>query len=217
MRRAVPAVALLLALSMSASVWAGWAKPKRLVVRGQVTEESGAGVEGIPIRVLATRRVVKFLTIESQPAEKELVSTVSGANGFYELEVPKVRDHDFYFLRFHDAHFDAVRYSTPPDIEITGWINKRRPVVQDVRLTSAPGWDAVRRLVDLYGADTTRGKIIRQLGVPERTERTSRLDDLDRETWWYEILGVAYVIEDGEVVEKRSFQPRQESRPLARR
>lgn len=218
MRRAVSTTVVLVALLLALPAAGGWGKPRQSVVRGQVTDERGGGVEGIPVRVIATRRVVKFLTIESRPAEKELVSTVTGANGFYELDVPKVRDYDFYFLRFYDSErFDSIRYATPADIEITGRINKRRPVIQDVRLPRAAGWDAVTRLVNLYGAQSTRGKIIRQLGVPDRTERAGAADGVDRETWWYDSVGVAYVIEAGEVVDKKSFQPAKESLPLARR
>jgi len=218
MRRAFSAVVALVALSLAVPAAAGWGKARQLVVRGQVTDERGTGVEGTAVRVIATRRVVKFLTVESRPAEKELGSTISGPNGFYELSVPKVRDYDFYFLRFFDGEqFDSVRFATPPDIEITQQIKKRRPVIQDIHLPRAAGWDAVTRLVDLYGAESTRGKIVRQLGVPERTERDTAAGHPEREIWWYDRAGVAYVIEDGEVLERKLFQPPKESLPLVRR
>lgn len=218
MRRAVSATVVLVTLWLAFPAAGGWGKPRHSIVRGQVADERGRGIEGIPVRVIATRRVVKFLTIESRPAEKELVATVTGPNGFYELDVPKIRDYDFYFLRFYDSKlFDSIRYAMPPDVEITRRINKRRPVIQDVELPAAAGWDAVIRLVDLYGAHSTRGKIIRQLGVPDRTERAGAAEGVARETWWYDSVGVAYVIEGGEVVDKKSFQPVKESLPLARR
>ena len=217
MRRAIPALAVVTLLTCAVSTPAGWTKAKYLVVRGQVTDQEGKGVESAPVRILATRRVVRFLGIESRPAEKELVSTVTGPDGFYEVEVPKLRDYDYYFLRFYDStHFDSIRYAKPPDIEITSWIRKRRPVVQDMQMRWAAGWDAVQRLVSLYGADSVRGQVVRQLGVPERIERATT-EGVDRETWWYEGAGVAYIIENGQVVEKKSFQPTQESSPLARR
>ncbi|MFQ5718379.1 MAG: hypothetical protein ACE5IK_02410 [Acidobacteriota bacterium] len=218
MHRVVSAALAILALTLSTTATAGWLKPKHLVVRGQVTDAPGHGVAGIPVRVIATRRVVKFLSIESHPAEKELVAAITGPSGFYELEVPKVRDYDFYFLRFYDgAHFDGVRYARPDDVEITAWIDKRRPVIQDVTLAPAAGWDAVQRLVKLYGAESPRGRIVRELGVPERTDHAPSADGVDRETWWYDRAGVAYVIENGQVVDRQRFRPRQETRPLARR
>ena len=218
MRRALTAAVVVLGLVIPAVIEAGWKKPKTMVVRGQVTDDTGQGVENVPIRVIATRRVVKFLTIESQPAEAELVTGSTDASGFYEIEVPKVRDYDFYFLRYFDGEtFDAVRYAVPEDIEITDRISKRRPVVQDLTLLPAAGWDAVQRLISLYGAGSARSEIVRALGVPERTERTTTPEGIDRETWWYDTVGVAYVINDGRVTDKKTFAPRQESSSLARR
>jgi hypothetical protein len=191
-------------------------KPKTVVVRGQVTDPEGNGVAGVPVRAIATRRIVKFLTVESQPAQKEVVSTNTDANGFYELTLPKLRDYDYYFLRFHDpVQFDAVKFAVPEDVEITNRIQKRRPVVEDFVLDFSPQWDAVQRLVELYGASTTRGKIVRQLGVPDRTDHTATESGVERETWWFDAAGVAYVIEDGRVVEKKTFQPERESDSIA--
>jgi hypothetical protein len=60
----------------------GATKPQSVVVRGRVTDSGGEGVAGVPVRVIATRRVAKFLTVESRPAQKELVATTTDANGF---------------------------------------------------------------------------------------------------------------------------------------
>ena len=195
----------------------GATKPQSVVVRGRVTDPGGEGIAGVPVRVIATRRVAKFLTVESRPAQKELVSTTSDANGFYEFSVPKLRDYDFYFLRFHDpVQFDAVKFAVPEDLEITQRIQKRRPAVEDKVLQYSAGWDAVQRLVDLYGASSTRGQIVRQLGVPDRTDKITTGDGVERETWWFERAGIAYVIEDGRVLEKTTFQPERESESIAR-
>ena len=66
---AVAIVILSTASLLPASASAGARKPTELVVRGRVTNALGEGVPGIPVRVLATRRVVRFLTVESRPAE----------------------------------------------------------------------------------------------------------------------------------------------------
>jgi hypothetical protein len=194
----------------------GATKPQSVVVRGRVSDPAGEGVAGVPVRVIATRRVAKFLTVESQPAQKEVVSTTTDASGFYELTVPKLRDYDFYFLRFHDpVQFDVVKFAVPEDLEITERIQKRRPTVEDKVLQYAAGWEAVQRLVELYGASSTRGQIVRQLGVPDRTDKTTTEEGVERETWWFERAGIAYVIEDGRVLEKTTFQPERESESIA--
>jgi hypothetical protein len=217
MRRPLAAALTVFALTLfAAPAAAAWGKPKEVTVRGRVTEASGEGVAGVPVRVLATRRVVKFLTIESQPAETQVAATTTGPDGFYELTVPKLRDYDFYFLRFYGPDsFDAVKFAVPADVEVTERIQKRRPVVEDVVLGYSVEWDAVQRLVGLYGADSARGQIVRQLGVPDRTERRAAEDGKERETWWYERAGVAYVIEEGRVVDRMTFQP-EESPAIAR-
>ena len=218
MRRIVAVALALSLLGILLAVPAGGAtKPQSVVVRGRVTDPGGDGVAGVPVRVLATRRVAKFLTVESQPAQKEIASTTTDLDGFYELAVPKLRDYDFYFLRFHDpVRFDAVKFAVPEDLEITERIQKRRPAVEDTVLQYAAGWEAVQRLVELYGASTTRGQIVRQLGVPDRTDKITTGEGVERETWWFESAGVAYVIEDGRVLEKTTFQPEQESESVAR-
>ncbi len=169
------------------------------------------------MRVLATRRVVRFLTVESRPSEIEVVAGSTDANGFYELTMSKMRDYDFYFLRFYSSTgFDGVRYTPPGDVEITARISKRRPVVEDRVLEDSPEWEAVQRLVELYGADSTRGRIVRELGVPDRTERRAGDGGEDRETWWFDTAGVAYILEDGRVIQRKTFQPEPKSQSIAR-
>jgi len=213
---AVTVLILSVAALLPSSADAGWLKPTDITVRGRVINAQGDGVAGIPVRVLATRRVARFLTVESRPAEKEVVVGTTDANGFYELTMEKLRDYDFYFLRFYDTDgFDAVRYAVPPDVEITSRVNKRRPVVEDIALADSPEWDSVERLVELYGPDSTRGRIVRDLGVPDRTDRSGGENGTVRETWWFEAAGVAYIIEDGLVVERKLFQSEPESQALA--
>jgi len=192
-------------------------KPKTMVVRGRVTDTEGRAVADVPVRILATRRVAEFLSIKSQPAETEVVATRTSADGFYEMNAPKLRDYDFYFLRFHArSGFDAVRFSLPEDVEITDRLSKRRPVVQDCALGPAAGWDATRRLIEMYGPDSPRGRIVRSLGVPDRVEDAPSGTAAAREIWWYDTAGVAYVLENGEVLERRVATPRGESQAIAR-
>ena len=101
--------------------------------------------------------------------------------------------------------FDAVKFAVPEDLEITHTV-----------LQYSAGWDAVQRRGDLYGASSTRGQIVRQLGVPDRTDKITTGDGVERETWWFERAGIAYVIEDGRVLEKTTFQPERESESIAR-
>lgn len=219
MRHGLAAIVLILSASsfLPSAAQGAWGKPTELTVRGRVTDSQGQGVSGVPVRVLATRRVVRFLTVESRPAEAEMNATVTDVNGFYEMVVSKNREYDFYFLRFYDpVKFDGIRYARPADVEITARIDKRRPVVEDLILQDSPEWAAVQRLVTLYGSDSTRGRIIRDLGVPDRTERRPGANSIERETWWYEAVGVVYVIEDGKVVERKTFQSEPESHAIAR-
>jgi hypothetical protein len=219
MRHGLAAIVLILsATSLLPSTARGaWGKPMEIAVRGRVTDTQGQGVAGVPVRVLATRRVARFLTVESRPSEAEMKATATDANGFYEMVVSKNREYDFYFLRFYNpVHFDGIRFTRPADVEVTARIAKRRPVVQDLILQDSPEWEAVQRLVKLYGSESTRGRIIRDLGVPDRTERRAGPDGMERETWWYEGVGVAYVIEDGQVVERKTFQSEPDSQAIAR-
>ena len=219
MNRNLVAMVVLLSCSvlLPAPADAGWRKPSEITIRGRVTDSQGLGVAGVPVRVLATRRVVRFLTVESRPAETEIKSASTDSNGFYEFTMSKMRDYDFYFLRFYNAtDFDGVRFTPPPDVEITSRISKRRPVVEDLALADSAQWDAVQRLVALYGEDTTRGRIVRDLGVPDRTQRRAGEDGVERETWWFDSAGVAYIIENGRVIQRKTFQAETGSQDIAR-
>jgi hypothetical protein len=208
---------VLLAAGLGAATTAEAARPEKVIIRGQVRDTSGQGVSRVPVRVIATRRVVKFLKVESKPVQAELAATLTDATGFYEIQVPRDRDFDDFYLRFYDRQgFDAVKYAVPPDVDITRIIRKGRVEVLDQNLEFAPGWDAVSRLVGLYGEGSPRGEIVRQLGVPDRTERVAAPAGGERETWWYDAAGVAYVLEDGRVIERTEFEPHQESTPIAR-
>ena len=179
-------------------------KPATVLVRGQVTDSLGAPVADQGVRLLATRRVAKFLTIESQPAQAELASVRTDANGFYEMRVPRNPEYDFFFLRFFTpGSFDRVRFDPPADREITGRFSSRRPVIQDCVLPAAPGWDAVQRLLQLYGADSPRGRVIRSLGVPDRVEPVAGASG--REAWQFAAAGVVYFVEGDQVVDRRAL------------
>jgi hypothetical protein len=207
----------LLAAGLAAAPAAQAARPETVIVRGQVRNTTGEGVPGVPVRVIATRRVIKFLQVESKPVQAELAAGLTDATGFYEISVPRDRDFDDFFLRFYDRErFDAVKYAVPPDLDITRIVRKGRVGVLDQNLEFAPGWDAVSRLVDLYGEGSPRGEIVRRLGVPDRTERTASPEGGERETWWYDAVGVAYALEDGRVIERTVFEPQRESTPIAR-
>ena len=196
------AASSLLLVSSAASIAGFTTKPATVLVRGQITDSEGAPVAGHGVRLLATRRVAKFLTIESAPAEAELASARTDTNGFYEMRVPRDREYDFFFLRFYTvADFDSVRFDPPADREITKRFTSRRPVIEDCVLPAAPGWDAVRRLLELYGPDSPRGRVVRALGVPDRVDAVPGAPG--QEAWRYEAEGVTYIVEGDRVLDRR--------------
>ncbi|MFQ5767740.1 MAG: hypothetical protein ACE5ID_07130 [Acidobacteriota bacterium] len=218
MHRLTGLVALALLSILPAGLLEAAPRGRSVPLHGRVTDANGQGVADLPVRVLATRRVLRFLSVSTAPAQAELAATRTDENGFYEIEVPRSRDYDYYFLRFYDSSgFDLVKYALPPDVEITRRLRATWPVKVDEVLEFDAGWEAARRLVDLYGKDSLRGKIIRSLGVPDRTTRTFTPAGVERETWWFDRAGLAYIIEDGVVQEKKSFKPSRESPSIARK
>lgn len=137
------------------------------------------------------RRTLKVLTTEDGRYRAEFIPGDLGNN---------------LFLFFYAAErFDGVRLQRPDGIDITKRLTESRELRLDQVLLDHPQWKEVQRQIAKLGADSAKGKILRQLGLPERIDRGA--GDQSAETWWYYNKGISYRFVGSAVGGSYTFQP----------
>lgn len=206
---AIRVPAALAVIALAAAIWPGPAAragDRRVVVQGRVLAESGDGMAGWPVQLIATQRYVELGSRSSGGGVATLARTTADASGYFSFDLPKERGYQFWFLRFVDPqHLDPIRYLPPPDIEVTDDVRRHRVAAVQVTIRVHPDWAEVqRRIAEAGGESTPRGKILRVIGLPEKSVR----DEISgEEEWWYFTKGVVYTFRGPEPTGTRRFEP----------
>ena len=214
-RRHLPSAAVAAILAAGTSIAILPAAERHVHVVGRVTDADGKGLVGQTVRLFKTKRSLTIgnRTSGGHVAEAARVATDDG--GFYEIDVPKDRAFDDWFLRFYDAAtFDQVQYRFPPDREITRDVRRGETLRADVTLERRPDWVEVSRRIASLGDDSPQGRLLRSMGAPER-EKQGAGPDGPREEWWYYSRGVVYFFRNGQPAGSRRFDPVEPSAPAA--
>lgn len=197
----------MLVAALAALAAPAWSAQRRIQVQGRILSPEGRGIAGQTVKLYKTRRGLSVGKFSSGGQIAEAARASTDESGYYEIDVPRDRAYDNFFLRFHDPEtFDAVRYEAPPDREITLDLKAGEPLRVDVSLRYAPEWEAVSRRLGEVGEDSPRGRILLSLGLPEKEERGVGPDG-PRDEWWYFSRGVVYFFKDGEPAGFRRFEP----------
>lgn len=182
------------------------AAERRVVVQGRVLTETGEGLAGWPIQLIATQRYIELKRFVSGGDMAIVGRAVSDANGYFSIDVPKGRKYQFWFLRLAEAgRLDTIRYLPPQDIEITASARRARVATVDAVIRQHPDWPEVERRVAQEGGEhTERGRILRTLGLPEKAARNEATGE---EEWWYFTRGVLYTFSGTGEAGLRRFEP----------
>ena len=188
------------------SLLAAQTAPQEVVIKGRVTDQSGAPMAGQPVRLIKTKTTLKLLKFETGSQQAEQARTETDADGRYEFRLAPDPKFDYFYLRFYDPKsFDPVRYSLPADQNITKTFKSKPEVFADARIADHPDWKTVKDLVARFGEGSNRGRILRQLGLPEKRETITEASE--RENWWYYAKGICYQLQADQVVKIRHFDP----------
>jgi len=159
-----------------------------------------------PVILIGTSRYLEIGKHTSGGDVATITRTTTDGNGYYSIDIPRGRRYHYYFLRFADsATLDPVKYRIPADVEISAEARRGRVAQVDMTVRLHPDWPEVeKRIAQAGGAETPKGRILRKLGLPEKSvvDKTS-----GEEEWWYFTKGVLYTFRGSEPTGSRNFEP----------
>jgi hypothetical protein len=162
------------------------------IVTGQVTDPSGKPVAGTPVVVVGRSLELSYLRMQYEERGRQDVKVFTNAEGRYRIEfMPAKIGNDFTLFFYADTDFDAVRYQRSDPVDIGDRLKGDRPVVVDHVLQYQPTWSEVERQIAYYGAQSDRGRVLRQHGLPDRRDTVPGGGAGD-ELWVYSAEGVSY-------------------------
>ena len=197
-----------LALLAGVVVLAGCATAQiseRRVLTGRITDQQGRPVPGTPVMVVG-RRLDLNMKLDYTELDRRQLKVLTDQDGRYKAEfIPNELGNNLYLFFYAEEDFDGVRFRKPEPIDITGRLKEARELKFDQNLVEHPDWKEVQQRISLFGADSARGKVLRQLGLPERIERG--VGDPPTETWWYYGKGISYRFAGPSIEGSYTFKP----------
>ena len=180
---------------------------ERRVLTGRVTDAEGRPVAGTPVLLVGRDLGFALFTLGYEEMGRREARVLTDERGEYRIEVVPGQLGNNLYLFFYDREgFDHVRYDRPAAADLTKRLKDEPHVVINQTLRSHPDWPEVVRLRQEYGPDSHRGRILRQMGLPERREATQSGGDLV-EQWHYFSRGITYVLRNGELSGTHQFEP----------
>ena len=175
------------------------------VVSGRITDQQGRPVPGTPVLVVG--RQLDFTTkFDYAELDRQGLKVLTADYGWYRAEfIPSELGNNLYLFFYAEKGFDSVRFQKPEGIDITKRLKEGRELRLDQVLLDHPQWKEVQRQIVQFGTDSARGKVLRQLGLPERIDRGA--GDRSTETWWYYSKGISYRFAGSTLGGSHTFPP----------
>ena len=175
------------------------------VVSGRITDQQGRPVPGTPVLVVGRR--LDFTTkFDYTELDRRELKVLTADDGWYRAEfTPSELGNNLYLFFYAEERFDGVQFQKPEGIDITKRLKERRELRLDQVLLDHPQWKEVQRKIAQFGADSMKGKVLRQSGLPERIDRG--IGDLATEVWWYYAGGISYRFAGPALEGSYTFQP----------
>jgi len=178
---------------------------ERRVISGRITDQQGHPVPGTPVLVVG-RKLDLDMKFEYKELDRRQIKVLTDRDGRYKVEfLPSDLGNNLFLFFYAEEGFDGVRFEKPDGVDITGRLREARELKFDQTLIDNPKWKEVQQKIAQYGADSMRGKVLRQLGLPERIERG--IGDRPTETWWYFTKGISYRFTGPTMEGSYTFQP----------
>ena len=175
------------------------------VITGQITDQQGRPVSMTPVLVVG-RKLDLDMKFEYKELDRRQFKALTDRDGRYRAEfIPSELGNNVYLFFYAEEGFDGVRFQKPEGVDITSQLKGARELRIDQVLLDNPKWKEVQQQIAQYGADSMRGKVLRQLGLPERVDRG--VGNPPTETWWDYTKGISYRFAGPAVEGSYTFQP----------
>ncbi|MDE2059475.1 MAG: carboxypeptidase regulatory-like domain-containing protein [candidate division NC10 bacterium] len=182
------------------------------VVSGRITDQQGRPVPRTPVLVVG-RQLELTTKFDYTQLDRRELKVLTTDDGRYRAEfVPGELGNNLYLFFYAEEGFDGVRFQKPEGVNITKRLKEAGELNFDQVLLDHPRWKEVQQQIARYGADSMKGKVLRQLGLPERID--SGIGDQPAETWWYYSKGISYHFVGPALEGSYTFQPIQGVLPL---
>ena len=187
--------------------------PETRVVTGRVTDESGAPVAGNPVLLVARSLKLSAVRLEYDERGRREVRAATDADGRFRMEFAPASLGNNFFLFFYDVTgFDRIKYRRPEPLDITDRLSRDRAVVVNHVLQFEPSWAEVARQIARFGAESDRGRVLRQHGLPDKRDAPAG-SGAEPEVWWYYADGVNYWFVGDRLTRTGQFPPMPQSVP----
>jgi hypothetical protein len=161
-----------------------------VIITGIVKDEAGEPLSRMPVLLLLERVRSRGKGNPPEILEERTISTTSDKDGFYRLAAVIEPSFNRILLRFYSNQgFDKVRYQLPEDKNITRMVRRNREFRLDRVIKENPLWEEVKARIARYGYQSSKGKVLRTRGIPDKVEKGRRGR---YELWWYYEDGVCY-------------------------
>ena len=175
------------------------------IITGRITDQQSRPVPATPVLVVG-RKLDLDMKFDYKELDRRQLKVLTDHEGRYRAEfIPAELGNNFYLFFNAEEGFDGVRFQKPEGTDITSRLREARELKLDQVLLDHSQWKEVQQNIALYGADSMRGKVLRQLGLPERIERG--VGDPPTETWWYYGKGISYRFAGPAIEGSYTFKP----------
>jgi hypothetical protein len=184
------------------------AEPK-VLISGSVIDPQGRAVKGFSVSLIVEREVLDISTLRSSTKNRKVFTTETDADGkYYFTWKPDDYYNRFYINYITEGKFDDVQFLPPvePLIDVSKYVGKEKNYEHKLVIFYNPSWDKLQKLIEIYGGDSDKGKILRSYGFFEK-ETEEEIAGEKYAFWWYYAKGKAFKFSGEKMIKEYKFQP----------
>jgi len=178
-----------------------------VTVQGVVSDAKGSPISDLRVTLEASRTGFAVYPWGSRKREVATGSATTNARGEFGLQFPWNRRFNHFELvvavPVATAQGEGMRELWRDDI--TRRVRQGSPVAVPVALQDTAFLDTLRQFLGTLRTDEER-RTYRQVGPPDRVDRTAQGDHLET-AWWYFRAGKVYRFRDGRLDKVEAFPP----------
>jgi len=182
---------------------------QKVLVSGKVIDYVGKPVENYYINFIVEREVIDLSNFKKSISKRKVFTTQTDRDGVFFF----TWNTDNYFNKFYleyyvKDNFDDARFIPPKENleDVSRSVAKGRNYEGKLVLTYHKDWFRVKSMIDLFGIESDKGKMLRKWGLYER-ETKDDISDVIYTFWWYYSKGKAFKFKENRLVKEFTYSP----------